>query len=846
MSRTSQALKRLGVSAVCAVTVMGVAPALSAPASANHTTTAVTLSPDTVSAPAGSCIQFTATVTFNNTSGTDTAIVDVTADPRTNEDVEFCTLSTDGTTQTTTVDNPGTAGQVGTTGRQTGAGGVTENREFTVTSTPGSNTASVTFGVISNAAGTVDVTAFLENTATSTGNGTRDNNEPGDTSIATFTAGGRDAVTTVDAEPESGNGIQGQTYRFTARAFNTAGQPVPNVEVFFDVLTGPDANNTGISNGTSTASGTFSCGTTDQTGTARCTLQNNGTPGTDTIRVFVDNSGDQDSNPVTPTRTGAFDPNEAFDDITATFVAPAAAGTTLELTCASVRTNPAGDQCQNPTTESTEVFTATVRNSSGTALSGVPVEFAITSGNTAANQPANSGETSPESLSPATCTTGADGSCSTTLTNPQRFENESFTVSATVQTSSGAGNNGGAGGTGGNTLVDFATKTFRTATANEARFISLDPETQSVAQNNVAAVVATVTDRSGIPVPGVQVTFTESGTGRFTNGADTFVGVTNSAGQVRAELSTVAGEAPGTTTVTATITGPATANGVEGARDAGANNDECEQLANNTGSAAGPNGVNNTNNNAPGARAGNCSDSAQIGFGATPSPTGSATATATATPTQTATATATATATTTVTPTQTATATASAPTQKLGLTVTSPATITPGQQSILRGTGQANSVVILRCYSRPSIEYFDARRVELGENGSVEFRLSPGTNTRCFLKYANTADNDARNSASVVQNVATALSLSVRRLGVRNYVFEGRILPRRAGQLITLYRVDNTGREFLTSQIRTDSTGTWRINRIFTGSGTFNFVARTGQTLTNVAGRSNVRPTAIF
>ncbi len=432
MSRTSQALKRLGVSAVCAVTVIGVAPAFSAPALANHTTTGITLSPDTQSTPAGTCQQFTATVTFNNTNGTDTAIVDVTADPRTTEDVEFCTLSSDGTTQTTTVDNAGNAGQQGTVGRQTGGPGVTENREFTVTSTPGTNTASVTFGVFSNAPGTVDVTAFLENTATSTGNGTRDGAEQGDTSVAVFTAGGQDAVTRVDAEPETGSGIQGQSYSFTARVFNSADQPVPGVQVYYDVLTGPDANNTGINNGTNTSSGTFACGVTNQTGTASCTLNNNGTPGTDTVRVFADNSGDQDSNPVTPTRTGAFDPNEAFDDITVNFVAPAAAGTTLELTCASVRTNVAGDQCQNPLSENSEVFTATVRNAAGAPLSGVPVNFAISQQASDLGTTNSSGQTErAETLVPASCTTGADGTCTTTLNNPQSFENESFTVSAT-------------------------------------------------------------------------------------------------------------------------------------------------------------------------------------------------------------------------------------------------------------------------------------------------------------------------------------------------------------------------------------------------------------------------------
>jgi len=163
----------------------------------------------------------------------------------------------------------------------------------------------------------------------------------------------------------------------------------------------------------------------------------------------------------------------------------------------------------------------------------------------------------------------------------------------------------------------------------------------------------------------------------------------------------------------------------------------------------------------------------------------------------------------------------------------------------MRATGAASAAVELRCYSRPSTTYFTARTATLSSAGSSDFRLNPGTNTRCFVRYAGATDNDARNSGSVVQNVSTAMSLTAIRNGRRDYTFQGRILPRRAGQLITLYRVESSGREVLTEQIRTDNTGTWRIRRVFTGSGRFGFVARTGQNLTNVAGRSNIRPTVI-
>jgi hypothetical protein len=186
--------------------------------------------------------------------------------------------------------------------------------------------------------------------------------------------------------------------------------------------------------------------------------------------------------------------------------------------------------------------------------------------------------------------------------------------------------------------------------------------------------------------------------------------------------------------------------------------------------------------------------------------------------------------------------------------------------------GTPNSDVTLRCYSRlpenanqSSPPYFDARPGSLGASGSVQWTLLPGTNTRCFVKYAGTADNDANASASIVQNVATALSLSAYRDGVRVYHFQGTNLPRRAGQLITLYRyatakggycvpaAESYGPAATTASCQairtatavTNSNNVWRINRRFTGSGRFYFVARTSQTLTNVAGFSNQRLTVI-
>jgi len=160
-------------------------------------------------------------------------------------------------------------------------------------------------------------------------------------------------------------------------------------------------------------------------------------------------------------------------------------------------------------------------------------------------------------------------------------------------------------------------------------------------------------------------------------------------------------------------------------------------------------------------------------------------------------------------------------------------------------TGTPGSIIELQAYSRPNTTYGVVRRGTIGENGTIIFRVLPGTNTRLFAAVTGQTGNE---SPSVVINVRTALSLTVVRNGSLDYTFQGRILPRRAGQLITLYRVDN-GREIITSQIKTDNTGTYFIRRVFVGQGTFGFLTRTGQTLTNAAGVSNngqARPTSIY
>jgi hypothetical protein len=777
MSRTTTALKRLGVSALAAVTVFGVAPAFTAPAAANHTVTGIELTPDQDTSPTGSCNNYTAQVTFSQAGST--ATVDVQLAPRASgQTVAFCTLSTDGTTSVPGAGTPTNDGQAST-----------ETAEFVT-----NNDGQVTFGVFSNDAGVVDVTAFIENVPGTTGtdNNRPDGNEPRDTSVQTFTTGGAGVVTNLDAEPESAVNVQGDTHEFTARLTQSDGQPVPNVNgVKYRVTSGPDAATAAVA-----CTATPQNGTTDQTGTVSCSLTNNGGPGTDNITVFLDRDND-----------GVVDSTEPSDDITKTFQAPQQVGTTVELTCESVRTNTAGDQCVNPLSENTEKFTATVRNAAGAVVTGAAVSFSITNQTNDANGVGTATNPDREVVTPTSCQTDANGQCSTTLTNPVTNQDETVTVTARIVTGPGSTN-----------VTDSATKTWRNPTATEARNINLTPETQNASVPGVAPLTATVTDRLGNAVPGVQVTFTESGPGAFRNGSSTFVAMTGADGTATAELQSVAGESNGTNTVTATITGFDTNNDgfVDQGRSAGTTDDECEQAAANTGGG--------TNNN-PGGTAGNCADTATVVFGGTASPSpGTESPSPSPSPAE-----------CDVTPTVTLEFGTINATGSSGVTVNAP----------------ANSQIELLAYSQPSTTYRVVRRATINNEGDpAQFRIVPPTNTRLFAQIVGCDTDEVR--FSKVLNVRTQLSLNVERLGTQRYRFFGDSLPARAGGLIvSLYRITDNGRQVLTAQDRANAlgqarSGEWSIDRTFTGTGRFGFVVRTGQDLQNAPGSSNVRSLLIF
>jgi len=582
---------------------------------------------------------------------------------------------------------------------------------------------------------------------------------------------------TLEATPETDTNVVGEQHMIFATVRDASGNTLTGVTPSADVTAGP--NNAQPA----------TCDATDNNGVSRCTYTGTAA-GTDTIVVYVNQ--DRFSG-TTQQNTDALDAGEPNDTVTKTYQAAPAAGTTVTLTCDNNRTSAAGDACQNPTSDTTEGFTATVRNAAGTPVAGTLVRFTLaqTAG------PVDANDT--ESLSVTEGVTDANGQITTVLTNTKPVSGEVFTVTAQI----GQQGNATAG------FTDTATKTWANPAANEARNITLAPESATSTIGDVRQLTATVTDRFGNPVENVAVTFNETGTGRFTNGTSQTTVNTGADGKASVEVTTQSNEAPGQQTVTASL--PTTANA-----------DECEAAANTT----------TVGGQTTTAGAGNCSDSSTVNWVAattspSPAPTGtpaspSATPTATTSP---------GTVDCSVTPTVTLEFGTINATGSSGVTVNAP----------------ANSEIELLAYSQPSTTYRVVRRATINNDGDpAQFRIVPPTNTRLYAQIVGCDTDEVR--FSKVLNVRTTLSLNVTRLGKQTYRFFGDSLPARPGGLIvSLYRVTNDGRQVLTAQTRANAqNGEWSLDRRFTGTGRFGFVVRTGQDLQNAPGASNVRSLLIF
>lgn len=169
--------------------------------------------------------------------------------------------------------------------------------------------------------------------------------------------------------------------------------------------------------------------------------------------------------------------------------------------------------------------------------------------------------------------------------------------------------------------------------------------------------------------------------------------------------------------------------------------------------------------------------------------------------------------------------------------------VSAGGRAAVEVRGAADTPVQLWAYSRPSTTFRQVREGRTGADGTARFEVAPPTNTRLYAQHVGCAPG-----LSEVLDVRTTLTIAARRIGVRDYVFSGDSLPARSGGLmISLYRVTVDGGQVLTAQARASATnGEWSLRRVFSGSGRYGFVARTGQDLLNAPGASNVRSTLLY
>lgn len=365
---------------------------------------------------------------------------------------------------------------------------------------------------------TVDPAATGTNAVTATVPGTSDPNAT-ETVQKTWAPAGQPSE--VDAVPESDTNETGQAHQVSATVRDQFGNPVPGQRVSFQVTGGPHSDND-LDNDANTPNGYFGSCTADANG--RCSASYTGSElGTDTIRVFIDaNSNFQ------------FDGGETSDQVSKTWVAPGQGTTRVRLDmegCDGDRNAPVDettwDEQAQPNPAGTvheicaERFDALDQPQAG------PVTFTITSGPgffTNAAGSANLGNT-------ITVDESGDGYVHAFVRSNE--------VGTTVVEAREAN------------ATDTGSKPWVSAAAN-ARNIDLEPETATNPPATEHEVVAQVTDRFGNPVPGVTVTFTESGPGRFVSGGSSVTETTDANGEARARTTTAPNE-EGDQQITATI-----------------------------------------------------------------------------------------------------------------------------------------------------------------------------------------------------------------------------------------------------------------------------------------------------
>jgi hypothetical protein len=441
--------------------------------------TGLTITPTAAATSTGgnTCQDYTVTETGSSTGGT----ITVNLQPTGAIDSEFCSPTL----------NPG-AGN-----------GTLDSTSFTTA------TNTVTFGVkeanATPAAGTVAITAFPSNTTTTPGAITATANQ-------TFvSATSQDnIVTKLAATPATQTVSEGQTgVKFTVTATNGA-NVVEGATNITGVITSSQNNPTGQA---------VSCGAaTDANGQVTCTAT---APTSSTVQ----------SGPYTVTfsipSTQATAPATSITTTAMLTTAPAAAATaTVALTCGTATTErTANNACVEPLTGTSETIAAKATTPAATAggaavpAAGVVVTFSSSAGGT---------------VNPGSCVTGADGTCTTTLTITTPTQGSTITVTGTLS----------------NSKSDTATVKTDSTFAAPATNITASAASPTAATGASDVVTAQVDNQFGnASGANTQVFFTVTG-GTFSNGTTSQTATTDLSGKAQVPVSSAAA---GTATVTTTL-----------------------------------------------------------------------------------------------------------------------------------------------------------------------------------------------------------------------------------------------------------------------------------------------------
>jgi len=648
MTGTSRALKRLGVTGLsAAIATIGLVPLTATNAfAAIGPTTHVALDKHTdtasvgqASGTEGTCNAFTATIDASST------VTVQIAEPlgRSSQGTHFmgfCQPSNPAHGQTT---DAGTALQTpGTPGQNTliDANGNCETKaDANLTPAPTSATAPATygvscyatftddnanggiagdgkvvFGVFSTDAGTMSIDAFGDTNA----NGVHDQGETaGDTATKTWVA--TDQNNTADkiscTPPTATNPVNG-THVITCIVTNSAGVAIPDAtNVKYIISSGPDSGpnfnsnptdcdvtgNNDANNGTQTFGGPGGAAETNAAGETVCVLNNNGQPGTDSVTVYLEQNGQTGLQVNSP---------ETQTTVQKTWVQAAPNGALIQVTCspnqiqAPTAGNGQNSVCQLPLSQTTTTITAHVTNGTNpvTNVSGVIVNFTVGG---AGNDPNDT-----ETVSPTSCTTGSDGTCTTTLTDTVPTEGEQLTVTGSTTTQ------------GGPTVNSTATIKYHNPTRAEARNIAITPGTTAQPAGGAQTLVAKVTDRFNNPVANVCVGWNETGPGRFSNtslsacvynivNSNNYQAacITGADGTCSQEVTSLTSES-GPETVTAQIDFSSTNNTQNNYPDA--QHIECQAPAGQTFASAGASKTTPDTTTVPSAPAGTCSATATV------------------------------------------------------------------------------------------------------------------------------------------------------------------------------------------------------------------------------------------